>query len=350
MSTTLVVRADANTEMGVGHVMRSLALAQAWQDANGKVIFAMATGVQLVVERLHSERIEYAELLVAPGSIEDASRTLELCRELQASWLAVDGFHFSQEFRHGVRKGPSQLLFLDDHGEFAPYSCDVVLNTNPYASEEMYPQREESTRFLLGPKYALLRREFLGHPPIQKDAPELARRLLVTFGGSDPHNVTLQVIDALFELKDLGLEVMVVAGSSNPHRTLLEETVREFLNAQILFNTNSMPRLMASADLAVSAGGGTCYELAYQRVPMFLITMAENHERTVQAWEERHAAINAGWFNRLDRRTLEDGLRRLITNRNLRRELVRNAAGVVDGSGARRVVQTMLRQPIGSTQ
>lgn len=337
----LLIRADASAEIGIGHVMRCLALAQAWQDAGGEAVFAMAQGAGAAGERLRSEGFEIFELTAAPASQEDLSQTDGLCRKLRTSWLVLDGFHFSREYQRGASSGPYSLLQFDDHAEFSPYRCDVLLNINPYASEDMYQPLVRGTRFLLGPQYALLRREFLQHPRTTVDAPELARKVLITFGGSDPNDVTSLAIEALVGLSDLGLDLTIVVGSSNPHLAKLEQSVREHRNARIVLNSERMPQLMTSADLALSAGGGTCYELAFQRVPMFLITMAQNHQRTVEAWSENGAAINAGWFHDLDRFSLGIRLRAIITDRTLRLKLAANASRMVDGFGANRVVQTI---------
>jgi UDP-2,4-diacetamido-2,4,6-trideoxy-beta-L-altropyranose hydrolase len=346
ISEMLVIRADAGADIGIGHVMRCLALAEAWQDAGGKVVFALASGIAQVGGRLGLERMNTAEIRAAAGSDEDATLTAELCRKVRTAWLVLDGFQFSLAYRRRVRSGPDHLLVLDDHGAFAPYECDVVLNTNPYASDEMYPRRGGGARFLLGPKFALLRREFMALRHETSPVPEVARKILVTFGGSDPHNVTLRVIDALRQLVDVGVEATVVVGSSSPHRSRLEESVRGFPKARVLFNPESMPQLMASTELAISAGGGTCYELAFERVPMFLITMAENHEQTVKAWGVRRAAIDAGWFHQLSSGTLAARLRDVMLDPVLRSKLVENAAGIVDGMGASRVVATMLGRPM----
>jgi spore coat polysaccharide biosynthesis predicted glycosyltransferase SpsG len=102
-----------------------------------------------------------------------------------------------------------------------------------------------------------------------------------------------------------------------------------------------MPQVISHAELAISAGGGTCYELAFMKVPMFLITMARNHERTVEAYGWAKAAVAAGWFHALERKSLAASLRGLIGDSTLRRELVKNARRMVDGRGAQRVVEAM---------
>jgi UDP-2,4-diacetamido-2,4,6-trideoxy-beta-L-altropyranose hydrolase len=343
MSTqVLLIRADANSQIGTGHVMRCLSLAQAWRDSGGDVIFALASGVEELEDRLRFEGMGVVRVSGKPGGREDGAQTVELCKNYGADWLILDGFHFSQAYREKVRNDRSRLLLLDDHGKCAPYDCDIVLNTNPYASNSMYPQRSEQIRFLLGPRYALLRREFLQFARHCSDVPAMARRVLVTFGGADPHNVTLQVLGALQEIRDVNLDITVIVGANNPHGALLQACVNSSSHtAKVLANVENMAEVIAQAELAVSAGGGTCYELAFMGVPMLLIAIARNHEPTVEAYGEAKAALAAGWFEALARIPIAALLRGLIYNQQLRKELVDNARCLVDGKGAQRVVNVM---------
>jgi UDP-2,4-diacetamido-2,4,6-trideoxy-beta-L-altropyranose hydrolase len=340
----LLIRADANAEIGTGHVMRCVALAQAWRDGGGRVTFVLAPGGAEIHERLRSEGFEVSVISADPGGSEDAGQTAELCARNEAEWLVLDGYGFSQDYRNEIRSAAHNLLLVDDHGAFAPYNCEVVLNTNVYTSDAMYPDRRTQTRFLLGPRYALLRREFLEVQRGRADVPERATRLLVTLGGADPHNVTLQVVEALKELDDLRLELTVVLGASNRHRASVERALNQFPQAaQLLLNVANMPELMARSDLAISAGGGTCDELAFLRVPMFLITIAKNQEQAVEAYCRNKAAVTGGWFEVLDKSRLVRSLRDLIGDRRLRGELAEKAGDMVDGHGAQRVVETICR-------
>jgi UDP-2,4-diacetamido-2,4,6-trideoxy-beta-L-altropyranose hydrolase len=339
---TLLIRADANAEIGIGHVMRCLALAQAWRDAGGRVAFALAAGAKELGPRLRTEGADALEISAEPGSAEDASQTVELCTRYKAQWLVLDGYHFSREYRESVKAGTTRLLLVDDHGNDAPYRCDVVLNPNPFASDDLYASRGDETRFLVGPHYALLRREFLEFPRRGLSAPTEAKRILLTFGGSDQDNVTLYVLQALDEISDTRLEITVVIGASNPPmESLTKATATSCHAARLLSNVDNMPEIISRADLAISAGGVTCCELAFMRVPMFLITLARNHEESVEAWGRAKAAWAGGWFDVLERKSLAESLRRLIGDSELRREFVENAARVVDGKGAERVVEAM---------
>jgi UDP-2,4-diacetamido-2,4,6-trideoxy-beta-L-altropyranose hydrolase len=338
----LLIRADANAEIGTGHVMRCVALAQAWRDRGGRVEFVLAAGGAEIYDRLLSEGFEVREVLAEIGSAGDAAQTAELCAGSAAEWLVLDGYHFSQDYRHRIRSTVPRLLLVDDHGEFAPYNCDIVLNTNVYATNAMYPDRKGRTRFLLGTRYALLRGEFSDVQSGFAEVPEQASRLLVTLGGADPNNVTLQVVEALQELEDIEFELTVVLGVSNSHRSSIAQALKSFSRpAELLVNVRNMPELMARSDLAISAGGGTCDELAFFRVPMFLITIAKNQELAVEAYCRNKAAVVAGWFTVLNRGVLAASLRKVMGDKNLRTEISAKARELVDGQGARRVVESM---------
>jgi UDP-2,4-diacetamido-2,4,6-trideoxy-beta-L-altropyranose hydrolase len=159
VSTNLLIRCDANLTIGTGHVMRCLALAQAWKNAGGHAAFAMAETTPAVEERIHAETMEVLPLTESAGSTDDALRTAGLARQNAASWVVVDGYVFGLEYQARLKRAGLQVLFLDDIGHAAYYSADLVLNQNAHASQALYPNREASTRLLLGPRFVLLRRE-----------------------------------------------------------------------------------------------------------------------------------------------------------------------------------------------
>jgi spore coat polysaccharide biosynthesis predicted glycosyltransferase SpsG len=240
-----------------------------------------------------------------------------------------------------MRREATHLLLMDDSPERQPCECDVVLNPDPDATDARYPDREGPTQFLLGPRYALLRKEFL-NARIHSEVAATARRVLITMGGGDEHNVTLQASEALQGIRDTELDVTVVVGASYQHRESLQAAIeRSPQPTKLLSNVQNMPELMAQADLAITAGGGTCYELAFMGVPMFLITTAKNHERAVATFASAGAALDAGWYHSLDRTTLASSLRRVIRDRELRQKMTEAASCMVDGKGAQRVVETM---------
>jgi UDP-2,4-diacetamido-2,4,6-trideoxy-beta-L-altropyranose hydrolase len=339
---TLIIRADASPEIGLGHVMRCAALAQAWQSAGGRSIFALASGARELESRFRSWGSEVALVHAKPGSADDAAQTLQICQGHSADWLCLDGYHFSADYFPRAKSAGTRLFLVDDHGSCPPYLSDIVLNANPQASKVLYQHRGTRTRLLLGPRYALLRQEFLNCQRDSPKFPDLANRILITLGGADARNVTLMVMQALEYLSDLRLQIVVVVGAVNPNlRSLQEFAAASPHMVRVLSKVEDMPALITDSDLAITAGGGTCYELAFLQAPMFLLITAENHDLTVQAWAKNRAAISAGWFDSLTIESLASALRAAILDQKLRRELVENASHMVDGNGALRCVDMM---------
>lgn len=273
----LLIRADASAQIGTGHVMRCLALAQAWQDAGGQTCFVLANPAPSLESRLQAEGMVIRHLVgIDAGTAEDAEATAVIAHEKQADWIIIDGYQFGAEYQQQLKTAGFRLLFIDDYGHAAHYYADIVLNQNIYAHADLYPNREPYTQLLLGTQYALLRREFWPWRQWQRPTPDKARNILVTLGGSDPDNMTLTVIQALQLLPDDDWEAVVLVGGQNPHYQTLETAVANYPRIQLRHNVTNMPELMAWADIAISAGGSTSWELCFMGLPTMVIVLAEN--------------------------------------------------------------------------
>jgi UDP-2,4-diacetamido-2,4,6-trideoxy-beta-L-altropyranose hydrolase len=150
---TLLVRCDASVAIGTGHAMRCLALAQAWQDAGGHVVFAMLEATSAVEDRLHREGIEVARLRAEVGSADDARETIMLAATKQASWVVVDGYKFDANLQTHLKEAGHKVLLVDDTGGAAHYSADLVLNQNVCANEMLRtPARICNDSFVTHPR------------------------------------------------------------------------------------------------------------------------------------------------------------------------------------------------------
>ncbi len=194
--------------------MRCLALAQAWQDRGQRAVFAMAETTPALQSRLAGEHCELVAIAAIAGGLGDADETIALAHKQQAEWVVVDGYRFNSDYQRALKAAGCKILFLDDYGHANHYSADLVMNQNVGASEALYASREPYTRLLLGPRYALLRREFTEWRAWKREVSPTGRRVLVTMGGSDPENVTERVVEALTLVGLADLEAIVVVGGS----------------------------------------------------------------------------------------------------------------------------------------
>ena len=338
----IIIRADASIQVGIGHVMRCLALAQAWQDKGGEAIFVLVNKSSALENRLILERMQITHLSVQAGSDEDANQTVDFAKKVASQWIAVDGYHFGKEYQKVIKKLGQKLLFLDDYGHSGHYDADLVLNQNISAYEGLYESREDYTQLFLGTEYVLLRREFWQWQNWQRVINSKARKILVTLGGSDPDNVTLKVIQAL-PLASNNLEIIVVVGGSNLHHEELQSVVTESnLAISLQQNVCNMPELMAWADIAIAAGGSTNWELAFMGLPSIVITIAENQKAIAAELDRQGIIINLGWHRDVNVEQIGLLLGELIGDRAKREIMSNRGRELVDGNGASRVVSEMI--------
>jgi len=338
----LVIRADADTRMGTGHVMRCVALAQAWEEQGGRAVFVAASVPRTVRARLDHEGFAVTTLPQSSGSLEDARRTAEIARREKAAWVLVDGYQFDTEYHRAIKAAGHRLLVIDDYGHAVAYVADLVLNQNAHADESFYQKRDSDTRLLLGTRYAMLRREFWPWRGWRRPIRTVANRLLVTLGGSDPDNVTRQVIEAVAGIDVEGLEVAVLVGGSNPHRLSLETAARDACRPiRLEANVLDMPSWMIWADAAVTAAGGTLWELAFFAVPSVTIVLADNQEPAAAWLAGRGVFPTLGWGTALSVETIRRELRGLLLGRDCRQKQSDAASQLVDGNGVFRVVAMM---------
>ncbi len=339
----ILIRADASVQIGTGHVMRCLALAQAWQDAGGEAEFAMAESLASINERLRSESISVAQLKHLGGSRDDARETVELARSSQANWVVLDGYCFSTEYQRQVKDAGIRLLVVDDNGEGSRYFADLVLNQNVHANEAAYEKRENYTRLLLGSRYVLLRREFRSLQERAKEIPESGRKVLITMGGSDPDNVTAKVVSALRLLEIKGLQAKVLVGGGNLHAaSLRENAMRGGAEIEIVADPRSVTDLMLWADVAVSAAGSTCWEMCFLGLPAILIAVAENQMALARELARREIAVLLGSANEVTPERIAGELQRVLRSRQQRVSKSQLGRDLVDGRGCERVLAAML--------
>lgn len=337
---TLLLRADAGVRAGTGHVMRCLALAQAWQDAGGRAVFATVRPCPLE-PRLRAEGCEVEPITAAPGSAADATQTADLARRHGAAWVVLDGYHLGDHCEWVLRDAGLRVLAVDDFGHADHAHADLILNQNLHADEALYPRRGPHTQLLLGTRFVLLRREFLKWRGWERPVPEVARKVLVTLGGSDPDNATATVIDALGRVDIDGLEAVVVVGAANPRSDELSAAAGRTPGVRVVRNVENMPALMAWADVAVAAGGTTTWELAFMRLPSVTIVVADNQELSARLLAEANLFPTLGRNGSAAATGWTDAIAGYLTDHPARETAVRAARSTVDGWGGRRVVEAL---------
>ena len=279
-----VLRADASGLIGVGHVMRSLALGEALLDAGFDVLLAsvdLPTGMR---EEAHKCGITVVELQCVPFGSDDALATLAL----NGAVLVIDGYKFEREFFGELENTAIHFVVIDDNVETKALAPSVVINQNPHATPEMYAHLSGKPKLLLGLQYALLRREV--REATKQSVSPIAGKVFVAMGGSDFLQLTSPIVDGI---KDLDIEICVAVGPTNSQRQQIEETVRSNPRARMIRQADYITEL-ASSSLAILAAGSSLWEAAALGVPSIGLIIADNQMNAAQAF------LNIGLLDVID--------------------------------------------------
>ena len=353
----IIFRVDASRQIGAGHLMRCLTLADALRVSGARCHFLCRDVFPALQFEISSRGHEITKLEEIPNpgmSVnatphqnwlgvsqgEDARQCLSALSGLHSDWLVVDHYALDSAWERTLRNATRKILVIDDLAD-RMHDCDVLLDQNFYidAESRYLGKVPQDCRLLLGPRNALLRDEFATARAHAETRSGAVRRLLVFFGGVDAANLTGRTIQALTNSAFREVAVDVVIGSDHPNQEEIEIACKK-AGFALHVQTRQIAKLMAAADLSVGAGGSATWERCCVGLPTMAISVARNQDRLV------HDCAMAGALYAFDLEVLgsdhiELQLRSLMENPLLRESISRNAMSIVDGQGTRRVLRSL---------
>ncbi len=376
----LLIRADSGPRVGTGHVMRMTALAGAWNRMGGRTLFLCGLLPGTLRRRIRdagcqSRMLRRDSFNAGSGNDTDSLRTDALltsaiASQFKADWVVVDGYAFDDSWQRAVKSRVPRLLVVDDYGHANHHSADLILNQNIYATPQMYADpefgaeansRRDPATLLCGTQYLMMRPEFSPRllplkfesadgKTVERLTPARAGRILVTFGGADPDNHTQQALQALQAIqqrnpRDARLQVDVVTGAEFRHRGQLDRFLdTSTLNVSLHHDVQRMSRLMLKADMAISAGGSTCYELARCGVPAVVVSIADNQTPLGKALQDAGTVVYAGHHGIIHEPLFKRMLEQLMMDPDRRKAMSEAGRKRVDGRGAERTAGKMINE------
>lgn len=338
---SIVFRADASVAIGSGHVMRCLTLADAL-DINPRGVLFVCADLPGHLAALVRHR-GYAVQLIA--ATDDAAADAELTSAAirshfataKVDWLAVDHYGLGHAWESAMRADAVRIVAIDDFADRV-HDCDLLLDQNltPDMHERYRAKVPPQCRFLLGPEFALLRPEFAAARAEARTRDGRLRRLLVSFGGSDPTNETAKTLEALGDLRMHAVAVDVVVGSSNPNRDVIESMCRASA-FDFHCQTDRMAALLDAADLCIGGGGTSSWERCCTGTPALVIALAANQVVVAEQVAAAGAAVYLGPSDEVSAGRVANELGALADAPEALSAMSRAAMALVDGQGAPRV-------------
>ena len=373
----IAFRTDASLQMGSGHVMRCLTLADALKaqgadchfisrahsghllevirqrgyKVNSLVAHAQYTqaAIKNIVKKASSPQQEPAHAAWLGSTWQtDAQETAAILASLQPDWLVVDHYALDQRWEETLAPHYRKLLVIDDLAD-RPHRCDLLLNQNLGSQPEHYAQLVPARcRVLTSPHYALLRPEFAAMRPYslqRRQAQPALRQLLITMGGVDQPNATGKVLQALKTCAlPANCRITVVMGLTAPWLQNVRELAAQMPRpTEVVVNVHDMAQRMADSDLAIGAAGSTSWERCCLGLPTLMVVLADNQRVIAIGLERAGAAIVLDQHN-IDKFVgdLKNAITKLMSNEISLINLSRAASNVTNGSGTNLVADQML--------
>lgn len=301
----IAIRVDASIQIGSGHVMRCLTLADelkrnganvhficrehpgnmcAFIEARGYMVYPLTSDGNESTIDLSQDLPKHADWLGTSWE-RDAHETIKVIQEKVTGCDSLIVDHYAIDYRWEALFKPfvSKIMVIDDLAD-RRHGCDLLLDQNYYHNkEERYLDKVPPyCQLLIGPHYAMLREEFKELREQVKPRTGITKRILVFFGGVDVNNYTAHAIKALSRNVRFRLHVDVVIGAQNTHRQCIEiACAKHGFTCHI--QTSHMAELMLAADLAIGAGGSTTLERISMGLPSIVFAIAENQRESVKS-------------------------------------------------------------------
>ena len=363
MRSKVAFRVDASLEIGTGHVMRCLTLADALRTRGAECHFISHEHPGHLLELVRQRSFQVTVLPACePGEDgnakhyslpphvgwldcdwqTDAEQTANILAKLTPNWLVVDHYALDSLWEEALREHYEKLMVIDDLAD-RPHVCDLLLDQNLGKKVEDYAGLvPPHCVVLVGPQYALLRPEFADLRECslkRREVPQL-KRLLISMGGVDQPNATGQVLEALKECPLLGdCQITVVMGGQAPWLTHVHELAATMpWSVNVLINIGNMAQVMADSDLAIGAAGSTSWERGCLGLPTLVVVLAKNQKAIAEAIRLTGAAMVLPIENPLDfSASIKKAISSLVSDTTGLERMIAAAAAITDGEGVHRV-------------
>jgi len=312
----IVIRTDASSDMGSGHVMRCLTLAKLLRDElSASVEFVcrdLAGNLNNFIEssgfkvwRLSEVLIDYVsrqgsidDCEIAESWKDDAIQTFDAINKsgTKPDLLIVDHYSLDKLWEKYIRNTVSRIMVIDDLAN-REHSCNLLLDQNYYSNMETRYDDLVSNQCekFIGPKYLLLRKEFYDVPNSHFKKEEKINRIFMFFGGSDSTHETVKAIESLKLVKSDFINIDVVVGQANNDKEKIQKMCLSISFVKYHYQVNNMAELMSSADLAVVAAGSVIWETCVLGLPALTIMTAQNQVEAISDLGEAGLIRNLGW-------------------------------------------------------
>jgi len=336
MGMNVLIRADGSKDIGVGHIFRTLVLANELKSLGYDVQYLCRNLPGFPEKRIQQNGFKI-KFIPDICSVDDETEFIKkFIRTNRKNWVVVDHYDIKEDYYYRLKELGLRTMAIDDTGH-TKFPVSLLLNQNIGSTPGHYCCDARTVQ-LHGPQYAMLRDVY--HQNRQKSSLRTSfKRLLIFMGGGSVEEQLVKILAAV-TLSRLSIEIDVVTGGPIETTNRLKGAAAKCgCTCYIHHDIDHLADLMLEADVAICAGGSVCWELASMKIPMIIMPFADNQLRNAQELENQGAAINAGQYQSLSEEALASTLT-MVTNEKIK-SMSERVKEICDGKGVKRVAEIL---------
>ena len=326
-------KANANQNIGSGHLQRCINLARVLKDKN-KIYFLLTNTSNSIARRLKKE----FKIINFRNNKEILIEAKKIFKERKDCFLIIDDYSIKYRWEKLISNYFYKTMVICDDLSKEHY-CDLYLNQNILDIKSNVKKYKEN--YLLGPKYALLDKNYSQLSKKKVSKSNKLKNIIITFGGSDKENLTDKVLEVT-SIKKYNFNINVILGDSYQYSNELKKKYDKFNNITFHKNLKSLAKIYYNSDLAIGAGGVSSWERVCLKIPSLVFQVSENQKFTINDLKKKKMIIFAGKEENFNKHKLEKQI--LFIKKNLKKIKNQMEEGdiFVDGNGANRVAEILL--------
>ena len=339
MKNNLFIRVDSSSEIGIGHMMRCLTLAQELKNNFDKIIFLTRKDSGDFTETIMKN--EFEVIFIPTNNDSDIIKNIVTTNSENKNFLLIDHYDVDSNFESSLKNIFEKIFVIDDLAN-RKHDCDLLIDQNYYRDLNQRYEKliQNGTIVLLGQKYAIIRPEFrkINKKAIKKNSQ--IKKILVSFGGSDPTNECKKAFDALCSIENNQFEIVAIVGIYNNKFEQLKKLYEKYSNIKIYRHVNDLSQLMLNSDLFIGAGGTTTWERFYMGLPSIVTIISDDQKESIEFLSDMGHVINLGLAKNVTMKTYIQTLQK--PNSDLIYNMSINNQKLVDGNGSNRIKRQII--------
>ncbi len=352
----LFIRVDAGVQIGDGHFLRCLTLANKLKNKNNQIIFISNKLPKHFVEKIkksnfkiykingytHIQEEKLGKKIKTQLIHNDLVETKKIIEKYKNStnWLIIDHYGIDYVWEKNVRTNIEKIIVIDDLAN-RKHNCDILIDQNFYENmEKRYSKLIPNyCKQFLGPKFSLLRPEFFNARKNLKRKKQF-NRILISFGGSDPSNETKKALLAIVDLRKK-YKIDVIVGTNNPNKKQIMKLCSKISSCDFYEQVENISKYMKKADLAIGAGGTTTWERCCLGLPTIVTSTSKDQKKIAEDLSKIGCLIYLG----VAKKTTKLDYVKILNEIDAKKleEISKKCLQLVDGKGVKRTVSKIFQ-------